>query len=85
MLPIYTKQHNLLDALIYNVFLIVFAHLHTCNPVHGDAFHTSNAIGHNVLPPGLVSLGSANSAKAHVNPVDGVIFYRAKEAQNTSS
>ncbi len=59
-------------------FNCVFAHLHTCNPVHGDAFHTSNAIGHYVLPPGLVSLGSANSAKAHVNPVDGVILYRAK-------
>lgn len=62
----------------------MFAHLHTCDPVDGDTFHTSDAIGHYVLPPGLVSLGSTNSAQAHVNPVDGVIVYRAQEAQNTN-
>lgn len=61
----------------------MFAHLHTCDPVNGDTFHASDAIGHYVLPPSLVSLGSANSAQAHVDPVYGVIVYRAQEAQNT--
>lgn len=34
----------------------------TCNPVHGDALHAANAIGHHILAPCLVSLSPANSA-----------------------
>lgn len=62
----------------YNWINCFGACLHTCNPVDGDALHTPNSIGHNVLSPRLVSLGSADGAQAHVNPVDSVVVYRAE-------
>lgn len=47
----------------------------TCNPVHGDALHAPNAVGHHVLAPRLIALRSADGAEAHVHPVNGVIFW----------
>lgn len=32
----------------------------TCNPVHCNALHAANAIGHHILAPCLVSLSPAN-------------------------
>lgn len=45
----------------------------TSNPVHSDALYPADAISDHVLSPGLVSLGPADGAQAHVYPVDRVI------------
>ncbi len=50
----------------------------TCYPVDGDALHPADAISDHVLSPGLVSLGPANGAQAHVHPVDSVIVCEHK-------
>lgn len=38
------------------IFLLPF----TCDPVHRDALHTADAVGHHILSPCLVTLGPAD-------------------------
>lgn len=80
MFPIYTKHNTIAINVIWlqQICAVWFygARLRTCDPVDSDALHTSDSIGHYILSPRLVSLGSANSAQAHINPVDGVVLYR---------
>lgn len=51
----------------------------TSNPVDSNALHPANAVGHHVLPPGLVSLSPADGTEAHVHPVDCIIFWEEKK------
>lgn len=51
----------------------------TSYPVDSNALYPANAIGDHILPPGLVSFGSADGAQTHVNPVDCVIVCRTKK------
>ena len=45
----------------------------TSDPIHGDAFHAADPRGDDILPPGLVTLGSGNPVQTHVGPVHRVI------------
>ena len=45
----------------------------TGDPIHGDAFHAADPRGDDILPPGLVTLGSGNPVQTHVGPVHRVI------------
>ena len=50
----------------------------TCDPVHGDALHATDAVGDHIFPPRLVSLRPADGAQTHVHPVDGVVLWEGK-------
>ena len=48
----------------------------TCYPVNSYALHPADAISDHILSPGLISLGPADGAQAHVHPVDCVIVWK---------
>lgn len=65
--------------------LTLNSHCLTCNPIHSNAFHSANAIGHHILSPCLVPLGPTNGAQAHIHPIDGVILWRRKDVKDRFS
>lgn len=67
----FTVNHNTFTVPCLKVVL-------TCYPVNSNTLHSANAISDNVFSPGLVSLGPAYSAQAHINPVDSIIIWKKK-------
>lgn len=45
----------------------------TRDPVHGDALHSTDPSGDDVLPPGLIPFGAGYPVQPHVRPVHGVV------------